>query len=293
MSRIHPIKLVNVRKHLPKRSAKQNKTHGGHALIVAGSTKYVGAAILSAQAAARLGAGYVTVAAANFKMLRSCLVAHPDFLATEFDPGLVRSVFTQGYSAIAIGPGLGKSPAVRQRVWRLINKLKQARSSDSIPVVIDADALNSVAQYFRTIDGPFPSTWIMTPHEGELARLLKIPSRRIHLNRMKSVRMAQEKFGCTVILKGDQTLVATGSRTWINTTGNSALAKAGTGDVLTGIIVGLLAQQVPPVESAKLGVYLHGLLADRWIKSGNDHLSLMASDLILRLPKDLLWLRKH
>jgi len=286
---IKKILRSDVQRHLPRRTAKQNKTHGGHSLIVAGSAKYLGAAVLSAQAAARVGSGYVTVAAADGKSLRTYINRNPDFLMRDFDAALFRSDLNIDYSAIALGPGLGEKPAVRRLVWRLIKKL----SLSSIAVVLDADALNAVAQFYNAADGQFPSSWIMTPHEGELGRILKVSAKQIYVNREKYVRMAQAKFGCIVVLKGDRTLIATSANLWINTAGNSALAKAGTGDVLTGIITGLLAQSVPAEEAAKLGVFLHGLQADRWIKAGNDHLSLMASDLISRLPKDMLSLRKH
>ncbi len=284
------ITRADARRHLPRRTSGQNKTDGGRSLIVAGSSKYLGAAILSGQAASRIGSGYVTVAAADGKSLRDHLVRHPDFLVRDFDSSLIRSNLESEYSAIAIGPGLGKKPAVRRLAWRLIRRL--SRTADGkLPVVLDADALNAVAEYYKPSDGDFPSSWIMTPHEGELSRLLNISAQQIRKDRENSVRMAQKKFGCTVVLKGDRTLIATSKNLWVNTTGNSALAKAGTGDVLTGILVGLLAQQVASEEAAKLAVFLHGLQADRWVKSGNDHLSLTASDLVDRLPKDLFQLR--
>lgn len=280
---------ADVCRHLPRRTEKQNKSHGGRSLIVAGSGKYLGAAVLSAQACARTGSGYVTVAAADGRKLRTYIAKNPDFLMCDFDAPLLRSDFAKEYSAISVGPGLGKKPAVRRLIWRLIKKLRHT----STPVVLDADALNAVAQFYKTSDGHFPSWWIMTPHEAELSRLLKVSAKQIHLNREKYVRIARAKFGCLVILKGDRTLIASQSIVWVNTSGNSSLAKAGTGDVLTGIITGLLAQNVAPEEAAKLGVYLHGLQADRWIKAGNDHLSLLASDLVSRLPKDIFYLRKR
>ncbi|MBN8540980.1 MAG: NAD(P)H-hydrate dehydratase [Deltaproteobacteria bacterium] len=284
---LRKITRLGVRRHLPRRTAKQNKSNGGRSLIVAGSSRYLGAAILAAQAASRVGSGYVTVASADGKSLRNHLVRHPDFLVRDFDSAMIHSHLESEYSAIAIGPGLGKKPAIRRLALRLIKKLMRT----SLPVVLDADALNAIAEFYTPADGLFPSSWIMTPHEGELSRLLNISSQRIRNNRESSVRAAREKFGCTIVLKGDRTLIAGRKDLWVNTSGNSALAKAGTGDVLTGIIVGLLAQQVPAEDAAKLGVFLHGLQADRWVKTGNDHLSLMASDLVARLPKDLFLLR--
>lgn len=288
-SNLRKIMRADVRRHLPRRTEKQNKSHGGRSLIVAGSARYLGAAVLSAQAAARIGSGYVTIAAADGSHLRKFIAKNPDFLMCDFDAAFLQSDLRSQYSAIALGPGLGNKLSVRRLVWRLVKKL----SLTSIPVVLDADAINAVAQFHTKSDGHFPEWWIMTPHEGELARLLKVSAKHIHANREKYVRIAKAKFGCVVVLKGDRTLIASGSRVWRNTSGNSALAKAGTGDVLTGIITGLLAQNVAAEEAAKLGVYLHGLQADRWIKTGNDHLSLMASDLISRLPKDILFLRKR
>lgn len=256
---------------LPKRSASQNKTHGGKTLIVAGSRGMFGAAVLSATAAARMGSGYVTLLTDKaFPSHR-----HPDFLIAT-SAGLADWKF----SALAIGPGLGTSP-------RSARLLAQALKLAPPRVVLDADALNLSAQ--RKLS-PFPTSWILTPHEGELARLLGVSSRTIHERRAYYARLAQKKLGCIVLLKGHRTLVATPDRVIEVESGNAALAKAGTGDVLTGMIAGLLAQGLAPTDAACLAAFLHGHLADQWIRK-RDPLTLMASGLLDLLPTELRRLR--
>lgn len=289
---------AQLRRLLPERKSSQNKSHGGKCLIVAGSREFLGAAVLSARAAARCGSGYVSLAIpADYfdkQISLKAVLRNPDFLIRKFDSKLIRQIPSDGLSAIAIGPGLGSRPLTRVMTSKLIAKLA---SGSLAPVVLDADALNTVSQ-FRNVRRPsrnfpakFPKTWVMTPHEGELARLLNISAKRIQLNREAAVRNAAKEFGCVVVLKGHHTLIASGEDVWINPTGNSALAKAGTGDVLTGLLAGFLAQGVSTLDAAKLAVFVHGMMADKWLREKKDHLSLMASDLVEEIPKTLHLLR--
>jgi NAD(P)H-hydrate epimerase len=156
-------------------------------------------------------------------------------------------------------------------------------------IVIDADALNICAENKWL---SLPSSWIATPHEGELARLLEVSARSIRKDRISAAGKAQKKLGCVVLLKGHKTLVATSRKIYEIQSGNAALAKAGTGDVLTGMITGFLAQGLSSVEAACLGAFVHGLIADRWVQAGNDPLSLLTSDLLAALPQTLSWIRK-
>lgn len=270
---IKPYTLTNASKDLPQRKSQDNKTHGGKCLIIAGSQGMWGAAVLCLTAAARTGAGYTYLFDPSKKFLT---IKHPDFLTTKSFKNL--SVF----QAIAIGPGY-KDHKHLKKYLRIL--LKQ-----NIPAVLDAEALNVLATYKKI--SAIPSNWILTPHEGELARLLKVSSDVIRSHREKYIKIAQKKLGCTIVLKGNPTLICNSQHIWKNTSGNSALAKAGTGDVLTGIIAGFLSQKVTPIKAACLGVFIHGLLADRWLKKGNDHLSLLASDLVGQLPTTLNYVRK-
>lgn len=232
-----------------------------------------GAALLVARAAARMGAGYTYVhsSSAGFPLHKQA-----DLLFLKS----ARDIQLDQFNAICIGPGLTKSAFIKS--W--IIKLRKANFKN---LVLDAEALNTLAKSKMKLS----SSWIMTPHEGELARLLKVSSKSIQNDRKKHVLMAQKKFGCIVLLKGHHSLVADNKNLVFIPTGNAALAKAGTGDVLSGFISALLSQGVDAFHAACIGSYIHGKIADEWVKK-KDPLALMASDLIEDLPKVLKKLRK-
>lgn len=259
-----PFFTVNEAKTLlPAPSAKDNKSLRGKSLLIAGSAQYPGAGVLCARAALRGGSGYVYLAQ-NPKpsLLESTPEVIPILLNSnlEFDPNV----------AIAIGSGAGVGSAISESLQRL-SKANHAK------VVVDADALTVLAQI---PDLHIHPEWILTPHEGELARLLQVDSQEISSDRPQWIRLAQEKFGCVVVLKGDHTLVADAKSLTQNSSGNAGLAKAGTGDVLTGIITAFRAQGLSAVQAARLGVFVHGMCADVWVRKGKDFLSLTASDVI-------------
>jgi len=260
---------------LPVRRFEDNKASAGRCLIVAGSDGMFGAAILAATAAARVGVGYVTLLtqAQKFPTFKS-----PDFLLMDLKK---IKILKNTFSAVAIGPGLGRTTSA-------LNALKYLLKSKIQNVVVDADALNLCAEY-RILK--FPSTWILTPHEGELARLLNVSSEKIRQNRREYVWKAHQKMGCVVVLKGYKTLVACDQKIYEIQSGNPALAKAGTGDVLTGMITGFLAQGLTSDQAACLGAYVHGKVADDWLKDKKDVLSLMASDLLNLLPRTMAQIR--
>lgn len=265
--------LSQARKDLPLRRKADNKTQGGKCLIIAGADGQWGAAVLCATAAARSGAGYTFIF--DFKNHFPTL-KYPDFLMTSKIKNF--SLF----QAVAVGPGLKDKILLKKFLLEL-------HATESANVVLDAEALNLIAELKKPI--ALPATWILTPHEGEMARLLKTSSEHVKAQRSKSVLELQKKMGCIVLLKGSPTLIADGKNLYTIKSGNPALAKAGTGDVLTGIIAGLLSQKMNPVRAACLASYVHGFIADQWVQQGNDHLSLLASDLIKRLPKALAQLR--
>jgi len=266
--------LKDAQKVLPKRKESAHKSMGGKTLIIAGSPRMPGAAIFSATAASRVGAGYVYLLKTSRYFISKNF---PDFLIFE-KTSLKKSLAL--FQSVAIGPGLGKSLAAQ-------NLFKTLLRSQAVNVVIDADALNILARLKKI---KIPRSWIMTPHEGELARLLKKTSLEIHQNRLKYVLLAQKKFGCHILLKGKQTLIANDDGVVQIQTGNKALAKAGTGDVLTGMIAGFLAQGLSPLNAACLSATLHGKIADEWIEN-LDYLGLMASDLLTEIPRIIKRLR--
>lgn len=257
------------RKLLPRRDLASNKSTHGRAGIFAGREGMGGALLLAAHGANRVGAGYVI--AVSHVDPREIVGQAPEFLTLSTDDP---KLFEKGkFNAIGVGPGLG----VGDRTNELIKSLFDRKFAN---VVLDADALTQVAKDHLKVH----RTWIMTPHAGELSRLTGQTVRDIESDRYRVAREAAEKFGCIVLLKGFRTVVSDGSRTAVIGSGNAALAKAGSGDVLTGLITGLLAQGMKPFPAACLAAYLHGRLADAWVKSGRDVISLEPSDLAEALP---------
>ena len=131
---------------------------------------------------------------------------------------------------------------------------------------------------------PLPKNWVITPHAGELSKVLGISPQEINENRFKAVLDAAQMCGCHVLLKGYRTVMSYEDRTMIINSGNSALSKAGTGDVLTGLIAGLLAQGLETLQATATAAYIHGRIADEWVSVGKDKRTLMASDIKDHLP---------
>lgn len=238
-------------------------------MIVAGHNKMFGAAVLAAAAAARAGAGYVYLLteSENFPFQK-----HPDFI-------LVNSAKKiENLSSVGIGPALGLTKSKAELLKKMIRL--------PVPLVADADALTLIAKLKLKVS----ANTVLTPHEAELGRLLGKSAEWVRSQRYQAISEAQKKFGCVVLLKGHRTLVASKNAVFEIRAGNPALAKAGTGDVLTGVIAGLLAQGLSPEAAACLGAFIHGEAADAWIDS-RDPVSLMASDLLNLLPEVIFKIR--
>jgi hydroxyethylthiazole kinase-like uncharacterized protein yjeF len=259
-----------VQKRLPIRTKHSNKTNGGKLLAIAGSKGMYGAGILVALAATRSGSGYTYL---MMDWNNQQLLSHPDFLFSAPKTSLLKKISP---SAIVFGPGIGKN--YKSKRW-----LKFLRKNYVGPVLIDADGLNILASERQM---KLPHNWILTPHEGELSRLLKCSSNEIKKNPIQSILKAQKLFGSHVILKGANTYIANGTSLFHVQSGTPALAKAGTGDVLAGIIGALLSQGLSSLESAIVGTYVHGYASQVWIQK-NDMISLRPLDLIELLPKTL------
>ncbi len=268
--------IKSAAKLLPQVSVSDNKARRGRSLLLAGSHDYPGAGVLAARAALRMGSGYVTLAQPNIAVSS---LENPDFLLCDLND---KNWEDLKFDAILIGPGFG----VNEFTASILRRLKALQVER---VVVDADALTVCAQEKLF---PLPRTWIMTPHAGELARCLDVTSDEIENNREYFVKLAQEKFQCIVLLKGHQTLVRRSNRTYKILSGNSALAKSGTGDVLAGMITALRAQGLSSVRAALLGAYLHGACANLWVARRKDSLSLTASDVIESLPEVIYKVRR-
>lgn len=225
-----------------------HKYDRGVVLILAGSYRYRGAASLACMGALAAGAGLVCLAAPP--EVEAAVAANlPEVTFLGADDASTMALFLDARSgrSTVIGPGLGSSDRVRQTLADLFRH-------ELPPSVIDADALNMVAS--GVILPPSPR--ILTPHQGEMSRLLN----GTQGSREADLRAALELFGGTIVLKGPETLIGEADRRMRNTTGNSGMASAGMGDVLSGIIGALLAQGVPPFEAAACGVFWHGWAGD-------------------------------
>ncbi len=258
------------RRYLPVRNENSNKSHHGRLLVIAGSPGFWGAGILSSSAAFRMGTGYVVWA--SFEEPYAALKEIPEVLTANLQDEVL---WQKKPTAVAIGPGLPPDA----RTAEIIAKLK---IWNDVPVVVDAGGIQACVDHGLL---PLPSNWVITPHAGELSRLLKIDVKDVERDRFHAAFTASQMVGCHVLLKGFRSLIAHERRCLIVHAGNSALAKAGTGDVLTGMVGALLAQGLDTPQAAATAAYMHGRLADEWVRSGHDKASLTASDLKALLPQ--------
>ena len=276
---------------LPLRPADAHKGSFGTVIVVGGSPAMIGAPAICASAAIRSGAGLVKIAAA------SCVLPHAITIEPTATGILLQGEFEHQLQAIdradprhtavlAVGPGMGTDPQTGRLVLAL---LKADRAA-----VLDADGLNLLAQTREPRPDPGPPL-VMTPHPGEfhrLARPLGITESPVDPGQrpLAAIRLARAH-RATVLLKGRRTIITDGGRIYENATGNPALAAAGSGDVLTGVIASLIAQGMDPFDAACLGAHLHGLAADQW-SADHGRAGLAATDLARRLPHAMHTLRR-
>lgn len=272
---------------LKLRPAESNKGSFGRVLVVAGSRGMSGAAVLSASAALRGGAGLVKLAVPE-GILSIVAVANPCYLTAPLPQDehgqLADSAesellsLAQANDVLALGPGLGRSGSITALVSSML-------ATVPIPIVLDADGLNALQHHTECLKRR-SAPLILTPHPGEFARLLDSDVATVQSQRQDlAVRFAAEH-GLVLVLKGHGTIVTDGHRVYRNTTGNAAMATGGTGDVLTGLIAALLGQKLEPFAAAQLGVHIHGLAGDM-ARDDLGEVSVIASDLLDYLPRAL------
>ena len=283
------------RAHLPQRPLDAHKGSFGRVLALAGSRSYVGAAYLACMGAARSGAGYVTLAVTpvvqalvSGRLTESTYLLLPDDGDGVADPeaaGTVRNAMSV-CDALLVGCGLGQNDTTRL----LLDRLLLSPAPLPLPVAIDADALNFLAStsgWWERLQADV----VLTPHPGEMARLMKCGIAEVESDRIGVARRAATEWGVTVLLKGAFTVAASpDGLVRVLPFANPALATAGTGDVLAGCVAGLLAQGLPPFDAASLGAFLHaaaGQLAAEEIGEAG----VVASDLLPLLPKAMRTLR--
>ncbi len=254
---------------LKPRPRHAHKGHFGHVLVVGGDAGYLGAARMAAEAAARVGAGLVSVATrASHAGLLS--VARPEIMAHGVETLADLLPLIKRADVVTIGSGLGQSTWAR---WLLAHVMES-----DLPLVIDADALNLLAEG----DDQSAGNWVITPHPGEAARLLKTDPQTIERDRFCAIDLLHEKFRGPVVLKGSGTLIAdTAGAVFVCDAGNPGMSSGGMGDVLAGVIAGLMAQDIEIDQATKMGVCLHATAADRAANSGER--GLLAMDLMPHL----------
>ena len=252
---LEKIDLDHYAAYLKPRPRDWHKGLSGHVLVIGGDQGFSGASLMAAEAALRVGAGLVSVAThpESAPMMNvSCpeIMCHPVHAPADMEPLLKRA------DMIVLGPGLGQSEWGRSLFEALKNVI--------LPMVVDADALNWLSALPRLNDN-----WILTPHPGEASRLLHTTTAAISANRLMSAQTIQKEYGGVVVLKGAGTIITTAhALPAICDRGNPGMSSAGMGDILSGVIGGLVAQRVPLFDAAKLGVYLHASAGDMAAREG-------------------------
>jgi ADP-dependent NAD(P)H-hydrate dehydratase / NAD(P)H-hydrate epimerase len=286
------------------RAAESHKGTFGHALIVAGSLGKSGAAVMAGYSAMRTGAGLVTIATPDV-VLPIVAGAHPEYmtealfstdagtvskrnlldtpsLSTDASSAVVRNFDKQmftGKTVVAIGPGMGEHPETQAFIQSVVQ-------STNVPIVLDADGLNAFVGHSEKLAARTGKHLVVTPHPGEMARLLGVSTKQVQEERIKTATEAAKNWNAVVLLKGFHTIIASpDGQTFVNTTGNPALAKGGSGDILTGVLSGLIAQfgaeDLPRVVA--LAVYLHGRAADL-LTEQSDASGVLASEVAHAIP---------
>jgi len=274
---------------LPPRAAEAHKGDFGHVLLVAGSPGKAGAAILAARAAVHSGAGLVTAAVpepildvVDLGSLESMTLGlsadNAGQLAERAADALLAAA--EGKAVLALGPGLGQGPETVAAIRRIVLEAK-------LPLVLDADGINAFAGRAAELAARSAAT-VLTPHPGELGRLLEMSTADVQADRLAAARRAAAETGALVVLKGSRTLIAEpGGDVWVNPTGNPGMATGGSGDVLTGLVAGLIAQReaygLALRDAVLLAVYLHGLAGDLAVRERGEN-ALAAGDLLEFLP---------
>jgi NAD(P)H-hydrate epimerase len=278
--------ILTVTEVVPRLARRARDTHKGdfgRVLVVAGSSGMMGAACLTAQAALRSGAALVTLAVprslqdvAATKLTSVMTLALAETPARSFSPRALEELRTaaKDFDCVAAGPGLGRHPETVLFAQQLPTVLEG-------PLVLDADGLFALAEKPENLLREAPT--VITPHPGEMARLTGLRVGEVQANRREHAAAFAQRYRCVTALKGAGTVVTDGQRLYVNTTGNPGMATAGSGDVLTGMIAGLLPQMKDVFSAAVLAVYAHGLAGDR-ARDRLGEVGLTAEDILAEVP---------
>jgi NAD(P)H-hydrate epimerase len=276
----------DIPKDLFYRKPSSHKGDFGHLLIIAGSPGMTGAATLTARAALRIGAGRITLGIPEslnpileIKLTEVMTLPLPETSQKTLSSEAFGKIeeFSSKCRTIALGPGISIEEETKKLVKMIMRGL-------NIPLVLDADGINNLVGEISLLQ-KYRAPLIITPHPGETSRLLEIKIEEVQKDRVKSAAALTRATGAIAVLKGAGTIIADKrDNSWINSTGNPGMASGGTGDVLTGIIAGLLAQGFSPLLAAQIGVYLHGLAGDLAAQKKGET-SLIAEDVLENLPE--------
>jgi len=282
-----PVQITDV-PTLPTRKAESHKGSFGKVLILAGSRGMAGAAILSGTGALRGGAGLVQVACPN-EIAPIVASGNPCYttaylsqdLRGRFALACLNEVIALANEAsvILLGPGWGRSDSLTKLLKEIIELV-------NLPMILDADALHALSELPKTILHSRTLPTIITPHPGEFAKLTWRSTEEVQASRQELALVTAKERHCCVVLKGYQTVVTDGKQIYRNTTGNPGLATGGTGDVLAGLMSGLLAQGIDPFAAAQIATYVHGRAGDLAAEELGQT-ALIASDLLTYLPTAL------
>ncbi len=271
---------------VPRTQEPAHKYSAGALMVVAGSRAMTGAAVMSVLGAERTGCGIVFLAtsagaapAVDVRLTEAIVYGVPEDASGGMSPDAAEEILERSgrASALVIGPGIGSGDAGRRLVEKIL-------AGTDVPILLDADAVTGLAGTDALAKREAPT--VITPHAGELGRSLGSGARDVSARRLASARKAAADNGCCVLLKGSDTIVADGARAAVNSSGSVALATAGTGDVLSGVIGALLSRGMEPFDAARAGAWVHGRAAELWLEeTGWPAESLTATDLPDYLPR--------
>lgn len=262
-----------------KRSPADHKGKFGHVMIVGGNIGFGGAGLLASKAAVCSGAGLVSLATRS-EHVSASLNFCPEVMAKPVNNGQALEEYLDKPSVICIGPGLDKNYWAEQVLYKTLEISKKR----NIPILIDADGLNLLPEFIKKI--PLPKKVIITPHEGEAAKLLNTSVEKIKSNRILAAKKLSKKYSAVVVLKGHETIVCSKDKIFLCNKGNPGMASGGMGDVLSGIISSLVAQKLSLLESACLGVNLHAEAGDEYAEAIGQR-GLIPSD-VIEIVKELI-----
>ena len=278
-----------IKELIPKRYSDVHKGTAGKVLVIAGSVGYTGAACLASLSCLRSGAGLVTLGVPSglndileVKLTEVITVPLPETKsrALSHEAGKVILELSRGYDCMAIGPGIGKEKETFHLVWYLIEH-------STVPMVLDADGINAISGNTDILKHK-KHELVITPHPGEMARLIHLTIDDVQSNRIEIARNFAQRHKCTVVLKGAHTIISSADGVIaINPTGNAGMATAGSGDVLTGIISAFISAKLNGFNASVAGAYVHGLAGD-FAKEEKGEFGLIASDILENIPRTIL-----